>query len=383
MTVFRCLVPVVTCLLVFQGAASAQTWVDSLDRYAREEYLPAGKYMWTWQRASLLRAMVIQYEMSPAAERGTYLEYVRTAMDATARRAHGKRPNAVASGHGMAFLARVTGERRYAEIADRIYRQFLDIVRTANGGVSHKMTTPELWDDTVYMIGVFLLEMYRATGDERYLNDLLHEIRVHRAVLRNEEWGLWVHGWDGDGRDRMALCGQRGWPDAETRRSAEIWGRGNGWVIVTLSDAVRTVPRDHAYWPELAGYLTEMTARLPELQDTATGHWFQLPVLPEEPGNFIESTSTAMFAYGLLTAYQAGLGGETYRDAAGHAYRGLRAHSIVPLDGPWVTVTNVCKGTCIGDRDYYFNRKSVTGKPFGLAMLLTFGLAWEQFAGLR
>ena len=376
---------VILFLLLFAcESTTAQTWVDSLDNYAREEYMPAKKYVWTWQRASLLRAMVIQHELRPESEKSTYLEYVRTAMQATSGRAHGKRPNAVASGHGMAFLLRMTGEEQYREITQKIYSDFLKIIRVEGGGVSHKAKWLELWDDSIYMIGVYMLEMYRATGDEKYLTHLLEEIRIHREKLRVEEWGLWLHGWDANDKNHICMCGQKNWADKESRKSAEIWGRGNGWVIVTLSDALNIISKDHPYRAEFSGYLTEMIQHLPSLQDETTGHWYQLPVRKGEEGNFIESSCTAMFAYGMLTAIQHALVSESdFGRSINRAYQGLRQYSIRELDGGYLTTRNVCKGTCCGDKQYYFNRKSVEGKHFGLAMFITFGMAYELDAGLR
>jgi unsaturated rhamnogalacturonyl hydrolase len=364
--------------------ANGQTWVDSLDIYARESYMPPGKYVWTWQRASLLRTIVYQYEVRPENEKAIYFQHVRQAMAATEKRAHGIRPNAVASGHGMAFLWRITGDERYRAICEKIYGDYLSIIRTPEGGVSHKTKYAELWDDTIFMIGVFLLEMFRATGEEKYIEHLVDEIRIHREKLLVEEWGLWVHGWDADNKDRINFCGKRDWADETTRRSSEIWGRGNGWVIVTLSDAVKTVPAESPYYAELAGYLAEMVEHLPYLQDGTTGHWYQLPVRKDDPENWIESSCTAMFAYGILTAMQHELVfGEKYLRAVNAAYRGLRRHSIVEKDGAYLSVKNVCKGTCCGDRVYYLNRKSVEGKYFGLAMPMLFGITYEKEFGLR
>lgn len=373
-----------TLLLLFVMALSfqvyGQAWVDSMDRYVREDYMPEGKYVWTWQRASLLRAMVFQYEYAAPADRPKYLQYIKAAMESSMKRAHGKRPNAVASGQGMAFLYRVTGNARYLEVADRIYADFKNIIRVEGGGVSHKAKWPELWDDTIYMVGVFLLEMYRATGEERYLRDLMDEFKVHRERLMVEEWGLWVHGWDGDRKEHITFCGQKGWADTDSRQSAEIWGRGNGWVIVTLSEALTIVPRDSEYYPEFASYLLEMIEHLPELQDDSTGHWYQLPVRKDEPGNFIESSCTAMFGFGILTALEHDLVREsTWEDAAMQAYKGLRQHSIQVLPNGHLTPMNVCKGTCIGDKNYYFNRKATLGKPFGLAMFIQFGRMMEVY----
>jgi unsaturated rhamnogalacturonyl hydrolase len=368
------------CLLCFCFSIQlsyAQTWVDSLDAYAREVYLPAKNYRWSWQNASLLSVMVKQYEKANAADRKIYLEYVQQAMNKTYDKARGKSPNGVASGLGMAFLYRVKGEEKYKLKCDKIFNEYLQIRRTETGAVSHLSFTTQLWDDTVFMIGEFLLEMYRATGDEKYLDELVLQIRLHREKLLDKEWGLWVHGWDADAKSRCTFCGQWGWPDKTTGRSGELWGRGNGWIVVTLSDALRIVPKENKYRNELAGYLKEMIVRLPELQDEKKGHWFQLPVRKDDNGNYIESSCTAMFAYGMVTAVEQGIVSDSkFKTSAAMAYEGLRKHSMV-IDGRYLKTKNVCKGTCIGDKDYYFNRKTKREKPSGIAMFINFGMHYK------
>lgn len=194
----------------------AQTWAGSLDVYAREVYLPANKYRWKWQSASFLSVMVKQYDKSDQAEKKIYLDYVKRATDKTYGRANGKSPNAVASGLGMAFLYRVTGDEKYKLKCDQIFNEYLKTRRTAEGAVSHLSFTLQLWDDTVFMIGEFLLGMYRATHDEKYLDELATQIKLHRDKLRDEEWGLWYHGWDSDAKSRCTFCGQWNWPDKAT-----------------------------------------------------------------------------------------------------------------------------------------------------------------------
>jgi unsaturated rhamnogalacturonyl hydrolase len=113
------------------------------------------------------------------------------------------------------------------------------------------------------------------------------------------------------------------------------------------------------------------------LQDTATGHWFQLPVRKNEAGNFIESSCTAMFASGISSALRMGIvRGEQYRPCVERAYKGLREFSIKELGGPFLTTKNVCKGTCIGDKDYYFHRSAKSEKRYGLGMFILFGSSY-------
>jgi len=299
----------ISIFLVFFSyeTVKALAWVDSVDLYARTVFLPAKKYHWTWQSAALLRAMMAQYEWAEESDKEIYLDYIVTAMNNSFGRVNGKTPNAVASGVGMAFLARVTGEEKYRIAAKKVYEDYLKIPRTENGGVTHKRRFRELWDDTIFMIGVFLQEMYKLTGDEKYLDELVLQIEAHREKLQDEKWGLWYHGWDGDEKKRCNLCGQSGWSKNELKRSEEIWGRGNGWVIVTLTQTLEMLPESHPQRTKLSSYLSEMLTHLPSLQDTVSGHWFQLPVHPYDEGNYIESSCTAMFAYGIDGALKMGI----------------------------------------------------------------------------
>ena len=362
-----------------QTFSQTLSWVDSMDLYARTVLMPPQKYAWTWQSAALLKTMIVRYEQVPANDKKKYLDHIKKSMAHVRTMVNGHNPNNVASGVGLAFLARVTGEKKYSEAADKVYKQYLKIPRAENGGVTHLANFKELWDDTIYMLGVFLQEMYRLTGDEKYINELVAQIDAHREKLLNKEWGLWYHGWDGDNKSHCNFCGQNGWSDNANKRSNECWGRGNGWVIVTLSETLQLLPANHPQRAKLASYLKEMILHLPELQDAATGHWFQLPVRKSETGNFIESSCTAMFAFGISSALEMKIvSGKEYQQSVDRAFYGLRKFSVQEMKGPYLTTKNVCKGTCIGDKEYYFNRSAKSEKRYGLGMFILFGRSYLQ-----
>jgi unsaturated rhamnogalacturonyl hydrolase len=358
----------------------AQTWVDSLDMYAREKYMPPSKFNWTWMKASLVYTMVKQYDnISDENQKKIYLDFIKTAMDKTYKQANGKVPNAVASGLGMAFLYRVTKDIKYKKACDKIYADYLKIKRTKDGAVSHLPAHRELWDDTVFMIGQFLMELYKATGDEKYIDELFKQISLHREKLQDSTTGLWVHGWDSDYKGHFSFGSQLNWANKTTGKSAEIWGRGNGWVVVTMADLLQTMPKNNPNWNELAGYLKEMIVNLPQLQDKATGHWFQLTARPDEPENYIESSSTAMFSYGISKALQLDLVTDAaYKNSIELAYKGLRNYSILQIDEKYITTKNVCKGTCIGDKEYYLKRKVKNEKPYSIGMFINFGRSYNK-----
>ena len=99
---------IIFLLFVLLGNAQTLTWVDSMDNYAREAYLPATQYQWTWQNAALLKVMVNEYETATPERKSIYFDYIKRAMDKNKGVANGRKPNNVASGLGMAFLYKIS-----------------------------------------------------------------------------------------------------------------------------------------------------------------------------------------------------------------------------------------------------------------------------------
>lgn len=363
----------------------AQTWVDSVDRHGREQFMPAEKYKWDWGQATFLNSLIHLYQSKQTvAEKKIYFDYVRTAMDATYAVANGKHPNAVASAHGMAFLARITGEKKYLDKAQEIYADYLKIPRAKNGGVSHRAETVELWDDTVYMLNMFLLEMYRLTKDEKYIADFLEQFNAHDEKLIDPKSGLWVHGYDDDNQDYNDGCSIMGWPDKTTRKSSQIWARGNGWVGMALSDALNTVPRTSKYWKPMQKAFVHYVQSIAPLQEPNSGHWYQLITLPTEPRNFLESSCTAMFAYTITMGLKMKiLDKQQYGPMADKAYQGLRSMSLKNGGEAYLIPSRVSGGTCVGDENYYLTRKITEGTGFGYGSFILFGSAYEQWKGTR
>ncbi len=366
-------------LLLLTGISIAQTRIDSLDVYGREQFMPATQYKWDWGQATMLNAMVHLYNSKPEVEKKVYMDYIKTAMDLTRKDANGLHPNAVASGHGMAFLAKVTGDPKYIEMANKIFADYLTTPRTKAGGVSHRTETVEMWDDTIYMISMFLLEMYRYTGDEKYLQELLNQYYIHKEKLADQKWGLWVHGYDDDNDDYRDRCCQFGWAQmTPQRKSIEFWGRGNGWVVMALADGLQTAPAKSSYYKAFAKELKEITAKLPGLQDPRTGMWYQLPIYPDQAENYVESSCTAMFAYGMAVGINRKvLSKKTFLPVVEKAYSGLQLHAT-KKEGKYLIPTLVCEGTCIGDRAYYFGRKTKEGVNYAIGAYLMLGLEYEK-----
>ena len=373
---------VLTCLLFFSSlSVFSQNWVDSLDVYGREVYMPAENYKWDWGQATFLNSLIHLYNYKPAAQKEKYLAYIKTAMDHSFTVANGKHPNAVASGVGMAFLARITGDKKYRDKALEIYNDYLSTPRASNGGVSHRVETVEFWDDTIYMISMFLLEMYHLTGEEKYLADFFAQVKVHSEKLVDIKSGLWVHGWDADNENYDDKCSMVGWPNSITRQSSECWGRANGWITMALADALKTIPKKSPYWKPIEKEFINLLRPLPGLQNKTTGHWYQLLKYPSDSLNFQESSCTAMFSYAMAMGIQMKvLQRNTYQPIIDLAYNGLRKNSTIKFADKYLLPSNVCGGTCIGDKNYYYHRTITTGTGFGIGSFIMLGIEYDQLS---
>jgi len=374
---------IVLLLLMLSFPVFSQTWVDAVDRHGRAVYMPADQYRWDWGQATFLNAMIHLYNSSDKEKKKTYFNYIKQAMDATYNVANGKHPNAVASAHGMAFLARITGEKKYLDKCNEIYADYLKIPRAPNGGVSHRAETVELWDDTVYMLNMFLMEMYRLTGDEKYIADFVEQFNAHHEKLVDAKSGLWVHGWDADQINYDDGCSIMGWPDSKTRKSSEIWARGNGWVGMALSDALNTISKKSKYRKQLKNAFIAYVEAIAPLQNRESGHWYQLVTLVNEPKNYLESSATAMFAYTITMGLKMKiLNPKKYGPIADQSYLGIIKNSLRDTGNGSQVPVRVSGGTCVGDENYYLTRKITEGTGFGYGSFIMFGLAYQQYKGL-
>lgn len=369
--------------ILFTGSllfvSSVQDLAAGNDAFLRRviyDMIPADGYVWNWRDAVVIRGLIEVYDTDPEL-RGEVLDYVREAMLATAPKAHGHHPNGVASGAGLAFLIRAGADQDgyFRSVAGRVFEQYLKIPRAENGACSHRPDVVELWDDTVYMLTVFLTEMYRATGDIMYIDICADEVLSHAEKLMDPETGLWYHGWAQTRDIHRDACCQDGWNDNPLQRNGEFWGRGNGWIAMSLVDLLAVMPETHEDYPAIMAMMKRMMSTLVRLQDRKTGHWYQLPLHAGDAGrgNFIESSCTAMFGYALSKAVKKGwLAGSRYRKCVGRAFSGLERFSVDMTGTGDCAMSNICAGTCIGDREYYYGRGISSDESFALGAMILF-----------
>jgi rhamnogalacturonyl hydrolase YesR len=189
-----------------------------------------------------------------------------------------------------------------------------------------------VWPDDLFMGGVFLVHYGTYTGDQRYIDDAASNI-IHQAALEQDADGLWFHGY---------FVNQK-------QHALFKWGRGNGWVMVTLAETLSAMPDNDPLRPQILDIFRKQLDGLKQVQ-APDGMWRQVL---DKPELWEETSCTAMFTYSIARAVNRGWIDPSNMVVARRAFAAL-AKNVTPEGA----VNGTCEGTNIGtDLDFYINRQ--------------------------
>lgn len=101
------------------------------------------------------------------------------------------------------------------------------------------------------------------------------------------------------------------------RASPHVWDRAVGWYFVALVEVLQVYPKELAGYGRLLEYFTTLAEGIEKAQDVSGGWWLVMDEpYPGMPGNYIESSATAMFTYAYLKGIRTGLLEKSYMDTA-------------------------------------------------------------------
>jgi len=284
--------------------------------------------------------------------------------------------DSINSGKMLLQLYRDTGEEKYRLAADKLREQLADHPRLDAGAFWHKQRYPyQLWLDGVYMGMPFLAEYSVLFEQGQSLEEVMQEFHVAREVLRDPKTGLYFHAYD----EKR----QQNWADKKSGLSSYFWSRGMGWLAMALADTYAIVPAEEkAMRAELSAMAQELADALLKYQ-TDAGVWLQITNMPNAPGNYAESSGTAMFAYLLVKGVATGMLPESYKPTALNAYQALVENFVQVDANNLLSVTQVCAVAGLGyGRDgsynYYMSEPVVADDPKALAPFIMLGPLVQQ-----
>lgn len=165
------------------------------------------------------------------------------------------------------------------------------------------------WCDALFMAPPVWAEMYKVTGDRKYITYLDAEWAKTSSLLYDKDEHLYA-------RDSSYLT------KTEANGKKMFWSRGNGWVIGGLVRTLEYLPKDD---PARAFYVTqlkEMAASVAKLQGK-DGLW-RAGLLDQEDYDLPEVSGSALMTYGLAWGVNEGiLDGKVYRPVIARAWKGM------------------------------------------------------------
>jgi len=221
-------------------------------------------------------------------------------------------------------------------------------------GITHEA---RYWVDDMYMIAAVQVQAFRATDDRKYLDRAALATATYLDKLQQPN-GLFFHAAD----------------------SPFYWGRGCGWYAAGMAELLSELPANHPKRARImAGYKTMMASLLK--YQSESGLWRQLL---DKPESWLETSSTGMFTYAMVTGVKHGwLDDKTYGPAARKAWLAL----VAQLDSD-NNVKEVCVGTNKGFQEvgpdldkqlaFYLARPRKAGDLHGQSPIL-----WTAAALLR
>ncbi len=251
----------------------------------------------------------------------------------------------------LSVLWRETRDPRWQPaLDDWATRLMRDAPRTAEGGLQHdvsdKVNPGELWDDTLFMAGLFLASYGEASGRRDLVDEAARQFLVHSRYLTDTATGLWFHGWTFQGRHNFARA---------------RWARGNAWVTACLLDLFELTNLPVSVRMYLDGVLRTQVAALLPLQ-TTSGAW---RTLLDDTGSYEEISATAGFAYGLLKAHRQGIGGPDWAAAGWRAVAAV----LESIDAQGI-VQNVSYGTRMGHDLQFYRDIPIQPTGYGQALAI-------------
>lgn len=223
----------------------------------------------------------------------------------------------------------ITGNQRLLPVIHAIGDAVMNHIPRFPDGTYFRVKT--MWADDLYMSCPFLARLFRLTGDKTYEEQVHLQVEGFRKRLWIEKEQIFSHIYFTE----------------EEQMSGIPWGRGNGWIAVTLTEILTLLPKENPHWNEELRLYQSFMQGILACQDSS-GMWHQVL---NRPDTYQETSCTAMFLLSIARGINHGwLDAESYLPCVRKAWIAILQYSVDAVGD----VYGVCLGSgCAKDADYY------------------------------
>jgi len=243
-------------------------------------------------------------------------------------------------------------QKKYKNYIDLIANHILNVeIRLPDGTISrywpHENT---IWADDLYMSAAFLARMGKLTGENKYFDDAIYQIKQYDKYLWDDEKEIFYHCYHTDLQ----------------QNGVAHWARANGWIFMAQADLLDVLPKDYPGREDILKIFKKQAEGLARWQ-SESGLWHQLL---DKNDSYLETSASAMFVFGFARGVNRGWLDQDFSYVADMGWQGILSN--IDENG---NVKNICVGTGIMPAlSFYYKRPVESNIPMGEGPVLRSGV---------
>lgn len=216
-----------------------------------------------------------------------------------------------------------------------------------------------MWTDDMYMCLPFLARLGAITGETRYLDEIYTQVTgfYNRMFMHDEH--IYSHIF---------------FPQ-EKLANRIPWGRGNGWVLLALSEVLLLMPEAYEGRGRILEIFQEFAGGVLNCRDRKEGIWHQVI---NNHDSYIETSGSAMFITALARGIRKGWLENKYINDVLEAWEALTRKCM----DQYGNVYGVCMGSgCNKEEKYYLQLGTIVNDDHGMGIVLEAGVEIMNLLG--
>lgn len=268
-------------------------------------------------------------------------------------------------------LYHIYREPKYKLAIDLTYQHVKNQPRTPEGNFWHKKIYPnQVWLDGLFMAQPFYTKYETYFNHKKNYEDIKNQFMVVREKMFDENKKLYYHGYDAS----KSIF----WADPQTGLSKNFWLRAMGWYVVAIVDVCEDYDDLKAKNSFFKPLLKEIVDGLLNYQDQTSKLFYQIVDKKDEPGNYLESSGSALISYALLKGVRLGMLDQNYQEKGLGIFDGITKLYLKEKDGD-LNMGGICLSAGLGPKDnlkrdgsyaYYLSEPIVENDAKGVGPLI-------------
>lgn len=251
-------------------------------------------------------------------------------------------------GVNIAEYYEMTNDREALPVLQNLIDALMNNIPRFDDGTFHRIET--MWADDIYMSCPFLVRMGRLTGKSIYFDEAIRQIKGYEKRMWMKDKNIFSH---------IYFV-------KEEQASRVPWGRGNGWILISLTEILEYLPREHSEREYIENLFKKFALGYYNCLDKEIFMWHQVLDRKE---SYPETSCTAIGIISLLKGIRIGLLDIDSKDVI-RIWQSLLDRCI-DSEG---NVHGVCMGSgCSMEAEYYFDIPTAVNDDHGTGLVLLAG----------